>query len=289
MWFWQALASAFLVGLSIVIGKKLLSNVGTVLVTWSLFTLSIPLLAVIAFSNGIPKIEPLFYLGVCGSGMVFVFAKLIEMRSIKERSFHLVYPLTVFSTVFTYILGVFVFQEYISTLAIIGMTVTLVGAYILNVEKTKEGVFEPFMYLLKDKFSLLLLFAMFLTAISSIFDKVALLHVQGSNPSITLVFENIIMSSFLVAVLTKRNRQWMTQVKKYFWWLLLMAVLYALGGIFTFQAFVGGTVALTSAVKRTQVLWVMLYGVLFFHERPPKHAWIATILMISGVILLRLG
>lgn len=289
MWFWQALASAIFFSLSVLISKNLLPKVGAVIVTWALFALSLPIVFILAFKAGVPMVEPLFFLGVVGSGLVFVFAKLIEMRSLKERSFHLVYPLTIFSTVFTYIMGVLVFNEQISSIAFVGMTVTLIGAYILNVEKVKEGIFEPFIYLLKDKFSILLLFAMLLTALSSVFDKIALLHSISAGPSVTLLGENIIMTVFLTFILFKRDKQWTQQVSKYGWWLLLMSLLYVCNGIFTFMAFSEGTIALTSAVKRTQVLWVMLLGMLFFKDRPPKHAWIATALMIIGVVLLRLG
>lgn len=288
MWFWYALASAFLVGLSIAVSKRALVDINTSLVTWALFTLSLPVLLIIALWNGVPKATPLFYGGAVLSGFVFVFSKLIELRAVKESALASVYPLTTFSTIFTYILGVMLLSEHVRTIALIGLFITLFGAYLLNIAKAKEGVWQPLITLLREPSSSRILLAMVFAAFSSIFDKTALLNIENGNPAFTLIVENIVMATLLTGYLSQRHTGWTKTLKKNFGMLLLMSLIYAAGGIATFKAFAMGPIALASAVKRTQVLWVFLFGILFFAERPSRNAWFATLLMLAGVVLMKL-
>lgn len=288
MWFWYAIASGFIIAISVVFSKYALKNVSTPIVTWALFTFSIPFLAFIVFQQGVPETTETFWYSTASSSFVFIFCKLIEFYAIKHATLDSFYPLWVFSTVFTYILGILFLNEQIALLPLIGIAVTLSGAYLLNINSAKNGIFQPILLVFKSKILFLVLIGVFLAGLSSIFDKVATTSLPTNKPAFVLLVENIMMSVFLFLFIMIRRTDTLKQLKKYGWLLLLMSVIYALGGIFTFSAFRYGAIALASAVKKTQILWVLLFGILFFKEKPTKYTWLASFIMILGIVLMKL-
>ena len=289
MWFWYAIVSGFIIAISVVISKYALKNVSTPVVTWALFTFSIPFLAFIVLQQGIPQTTEKFWYNAASSSFVFIFCKLIELYAVKHAPLESFYPLWVFSTVFTYILGILFLNEHIALLPLVGIAVTLVGAYLLNIHSAKKNIFLPLFLVFKNKILFLVFVGVFLGGLSAIFDKLAIASLPSNNPAFVLLVENIFMSSFLFLLLCVRRYDVMKQLKKYGWILLLMSIVYALGGIFTFSAFRYGAIALASAVKKTQILWVLLFGILFFKEKPTKYTWIASVIMILGIVLMKIA
>lgn len=288
MWFWYAIASSFFVSISVVISKHVLKNISAPVVTWALFTFSIPFLLFIVIQQGIPQTSEIFWLSAASSGAVFIFSKMIELYAVKHASFESFYPLWIFSTVFTYILGIIFLGEHIAMIPLIGIAVTLSGAYLLNIGSAKYGIFQPILLVFKNKILLLVMVGVFLAGLSAIFDKVAVSSLSTSKPAFVLLSENVIMSVLLFIFLKARRYDIKKQIKQHGWMLLLMSMIYAFGGIFTFLAFRFGAIALATAVKKTQILLVLLFGILFFKDRPTKYTWIASIIMILGILLMKL-
>ena len=50
-----------------------------------------------------------------------------------------------------------------------------------------------------------------------------------------------------------------------------------------------GPVALVIGVKRLQIFFMLLMGYLFFKDKTTKHIWVATFIMVLGVLMIRLG
>ncbi|MBI3620086.1 EamA family transporter [Candidatus Roizmanbacteria bacterium] len=288
MWFWYALLSSIFSAISIITLKKVLHHVSAPLVTWSLFALSIPFLIVISIKSGIPKISTLFFVGAGGSSIFFAFSKTMSLSSFKKSFLSNIYPLTSFSALFTYIFGLIFLSERIGLTGIAGLVITVFGAYILNAEEMKEDVFKPFKLLFTNSTSFIYLIAMVLSSLSAILDKVALSSSSPASPAFTLLVENFLMSLLLTSYMTHKDRNWINELKNNFLPLLAASLVYMVLGLFVFLGFSSGPVALVSGIKRIEVIFVLLLSSIFFGDKLTKHTLIASVIMLTGVILMKL-
>lgn len=289
MWFWFGLSSAFFAAVTIILQKHLLRRISPAVLTWSLFAIPIPFLGYLSLKDGVPVFSPLFFVGAIGSGCFFVFAKMFSLDALQNSTISKMMPLTSFSTFFTYFLGLLFLSETVRPIPLIGLVSAIVGAYVLNVDQAKEGIFKPLTLLLRERNAFLFLIAMVLTSFSSVFDKIGLTHTSLSTaPMFTLFIECITMSIILLPYLERKEPRWKTSLKKNFFILAGIGLWYTFQSYFTFMAFLDGPVALVAGVKKMQILFAMILGYLFFKDKPTKHIWLGTLILLLGVILIRM-
>lgn len=290
MWFWLAIASSILGAVDVILSKKALHKVSAVVLSWSLFALPIPLLIYLALLEGIPTLNLFFFLGVFGSSLAFVFAKTIGSEILKNNLISKILPLTAFGGIFTYIFGLIFLSESIRLVPLLGLLAIIFGAYILNADQAREDFLKPFKLLFLKKESLLYLLAIMLGSLTAILDKWALNNSIPTSPVFTTLIEQIIMSILLSGyLLRKESKMYFTQLKNNFGILLLNSIVFIAVGLLIFYAYTGAPVALVLGVKRLQIFFILLMGYLFFKDKPTKHVWIATAIMILGVLMIKLG
>ncbi|MDQ3239101.1 MAG: hypothetical protein M3P33_01115 [bacterium] len=49
------------------------------------------------------------------------------------------------------------------------------------------------------------------------------------------------------------------------------------------------SIALAQSVERSQLLITLLLGIVFLKDHPTKHIWIASLLLIFGVIIIKIS
>ena len=290
MWFWLAFGSAVLGAVDIILNKKSLNKVSPAVLTWSLFTLSIPPIAYLALKDGIPFLNQIFFLGVTISSLTFVFAKTITNSTLKQNLVSKVFPLTAFSGIFTYIFGLIFLSETIRFIPVLGLLAIVLGSYILNADQAKEDFLKPFKLLFTNRASILFLFAIMLSSLTSISDKIGINNTNPTNPAFTLLIENMIMAMMLTLYLLKKESStWIKELRSNYKILFLNTSVYLVVSLLVFYAFADGPVALVLGIKRLQIFFILLLGYLFFKDKPTKHTWIATAVMILGALMIKLG
>lgn len=287
MWFWYGLAAAFVGAVEVVISKRVLNKVGSALFTWSLFTLSLPLLALLSFKEGVGTVNYFFWIGTLVSSALFVFSKTMSNDSIKHGILSKLFPLSGLGALFTYLFGLVLLSEQLKPIPVFGIVLIVAGTYALNVDRAHEGIWQPIKLLFKERVSLVFIIAIGLSSLAGIFDKVGLTNISPRSTIFPLLIEDIFLSLFLLAYMLRFEKNWVTQLKNNFWILFLTSTIYMVSNLLTFSGFLSGPVALTSGIKRVQILFVFLLGLMLLKDRPTKHAWLAAALMISGVILLK--
>lgn len=288
MWFWYALLAAGLGSVENFLNKKALNRVSPLLMTWAAFALSLPLFFWFAFRNGVPQVNVWFFIGAIGSSVIFVFAKALRNNSLKYSLLSKLTPLTSFNAIFAYIFGLVFLSENIRFFALIGLMLIVLGTYIINVEKAKEDLLEPFKILFRDKHTVIFLIGLVLASLASIFDKTAVTNIFPSNVALALFVEDLIMTIILTFYIFKKEKRWVGELKQNFGILTIYSVLYAVVSGLVFAAFASGPIALSIGVKRLEVIFTLLLGYIFLNDKPPKYAWIGTLIMLLGVILIKL-
>ncbi len=290
MWFWLALASAVLGSVDVILNKQSLSKVSAPVLTWSLFTLSIPPLLYIALKDGAPSLNQIFLAGVWGSSLTFVFSKTITNHTLKQNLLSKVFPLTAFSGVFTYFFGLVLLSESVRLIPLLGVLSVILGSYILNADQAKEDFLKPFKLLFTTKASIFFLIAIMLGSITAVFDKLALTNTKPISPAFTALVEQVIMSMLLTSYLLRKERiTWLKQVKNNFGILFLNSIIFLTVTFLIFYAYEGGPVVLVLGIKRLQIFFILLMSYFLFKDKPTKHSWIATAIMILGVLMIKLG
>jgi uncharacterized membrane protein len=291
MWFWLVFFSSILGAVDVILSKKVLHRVSAAVLAFCLFALTIPILIYTSWLEGIPALNSFFFIGAIGSSLVFVFSKTITNQTLKQNLISKILPLTAFTGFFTYIFGLLFLSETIRTIPLIGLLSIIAGAYILNADQAREDLLKPLKLLFLRKESLIYLFAIMLGSLTVILDKWALINTIPNSPSFTLLVEQIIMSILLGLYMIKiEKKTYLTEIKKNFGILFLNSLTNLGVGFLLFYAYsLGGPAALVVGVKRLQIFFVLLMSYLFFKDKPTKHVWIATAIMILGVLMIKLG
>lgn len=289
MWFWYTILSALISAVSIILNKKALKNINSSLVSWSLFAFSIPFLIYPAFKDGIPKINSWFWFGVIGEVILYAYAKTLTLKSLKGSHMSEVVPLAFFSVLFQFVLGLIFFSEILNLYSIMGLILIIVGGYTLKVEEIKGDFLRPFKLLFTNKNSLMYLLAMMLMPLTSVFDKLGLKNMQPVNQSFLLLLESILATILIGVYMSRKNKNWIADLKINFRILLISGIVYVLLSLFYLYGITTGALALVSGVKKLEVFFALILGWFLFHDKPKKGVWIGCGLMLLGVIFIKLG
>lgn len=287
MWFWYALLAAMLGAVSTVVNKQNLKSVNASVVTWTLFAFPIPALAMIMLARGGLSLTSGFWLGVVGSAAGFGVSKTLSLSSIKRSVLSLVLPLGSTAVVFTYILGVVFLHESLRWWPIVGLGLIVVGAYVLHVELALKSIIMPFLVLWKEPPSRLLLVAMFLGAVASVFDKVALTSTVGGDVVAVLLAEDILMAAILGGFIKRAKYSLVEQVGKNLKLLMLGALIYTVMSYFGLKGYYNGPIVLSAGVKQLQLVFALGLSWWLFKDKPKTAIWVGTILMMVGVVLIK--
>ncbi len=290
MWFWLALGSAVLGAIDLILNKKLVHRVSPALLSWALFTLPLPIMIPFAMLSGIPAINTLFLIGVIGSSLTFVFAKTLFNGALKNNIVSQILPLTAFAGLFSYIFGLILLSESLRFIPVLGLVAIVAGAYILNADQAREDIFRPFKLLFNTRGALLLLASIILGSLTVILDKMGVINTFPKNPIFVIICEQVIQSAFMTGYLIKKEgRIWIPSLKRNFNLLFLNSLLYLAISFLVLYAYIDGPAALVTGIKRLQIFIALTLGIIFLKDKPTKHAWIATIIMILGVLMIKLG
>lgn len=291
MWFWLTIISTVLGAVEVILSKKILYKVSPTVLTWFLFASTLPILIVLVCFEGIPVLNLYFFIATFTSALIFIFSKMITNNALKQNLISKIMPLSSFGGLFTYIFGLIFLSESIRPIPLLGLFSIIAGAYVLNVDQAREDFLKPFKLLFLKRESLIFILAVMMGSFTVVLDKSAIANTIPTSPIFTLLIEQAIMSIFLGAyMLRKENKTWSGEIKNNFWILTINGIIFLAQGLLVFYAYnLGGPGALVVGVRRLQLFIILLMGYLFFKDKPTKHVWLATAIMILGVLMIKLG
>lgn len=289
MWFWLSLASAILGAVDILFNKKTLKHVSPVVLFWAQNAFSIPLLLLFILKVGIPIISDKFYFVVIGSAITWAIGKVMYNHGLKSHLISQIIPLTSFGVIFTYFFGLLFLGQNIKLIPMLGLFSVIVGSYVLNVDQAREDILKPFKLIFGNTIVIIFLVGMLLTSMTAIFDKLSLENTFPSSVLFVILVENILETAIATPYLLFREKNtWIKEVKQNFGLLLLNSFVLLVIGFLIFNAYtLDGPVALVLGVKRLQIIFALLLGYLFLKDKPTKHSWLASLIMIAGTLMIK--
>jgi len=286
VWFFYSLSAALFISLTDVVSKKALHNESTYLIAWVRCTYAIPFLLIAAPFVEFPQLDRTFFY-ICAILLPLeITSFLLYLEAIKISPLSLTLPFLSFTPVFLIITSYFTLGESVDTSGFIGILMVTAGAYSMNVHALKHGLLEPLKAIKKEKGSLLMLIVAFIFSITSNLGKIAIQH---SNILFFSVFYPALLSlAFFLIVLIKNG-------KKSFNSSLLTKKAFYIIGIFQAFEILSHFTAVTLiempymiSVKRTSLLFGIIFGAVFFGETRIRERLAGGIIMIIGIILISL-
>ncbi len=216
-----------------------------------------------------------------------ILAMLLYMRAIRDSPLGLTLPYLAFTPVINTLTGYLLLGERVSSIGFAGISLVVAGAWLLNLEHARTAErhawLAPFSAIIRETGSRLMLMVAVLYSLTSVMGKGALQYVS---PSFFGPFYFFLLGSVTLVLFSIRE----PAVVRVLWRRpgcnLLLGAAMAMMVITHFLAIERIEVAYMIAVKRTSLLFGILYGALLFGEsRLPEHL-LAGVLMVTGVILI---
>jgi drug/metabolite transporter (DMT)-like permease len=289
MWFYAAISMAFLSGLYVVISKHTLRAISPIIFFWSVLLISTPIVFIYAWKDGFPKLTLLFFVGVLGSVIFYTISKLWFYKIIKDSHLSQVHPLVSLSPIITLLFAIPILGERPSGLAVVGSMVSLLGVYVLNISSLREGLFEPFKILFRNKMAFLMLASVMVGGIVSVFDKLAINNTTPNNSAFALLMEDIVIVVGLLPYMYSKRKIVFTEIFSNKKFIILLGIIGAASNILGFIALDHADSGIATAVFRTQTFFVLFFSFLFFKDRPKLETVIGATIMIAGLLIIKLA
>ncbi len=214
-------------------------------------------------------------------------ALLLYMEAIRSSDLSLCLPFLSFTPVFVVITGYLVLGESLSVKGTLGVVLVVLGGYILSSSEGGIGFLRPIRALLKERGPLYMFGVAFLYSITSVLGKKAVLLTDPVwFAGAYFLFFGVAVSVLLSSVFRVSVREAVSFDARGFF---LLGLFQATMMFSHMKAISLAPAAYMIAVKRTSVLFGVLFGWLFFKERNIPLRLFATSVMVLGVILISVG
>jgi drug/metabolite transporter (DMT)-like permease len=282
-WLFLSLLAALTLATNDALTKKFLSP----LTAWEmgLFRLlyTLPWLMLSLFWIPWPTLDRTFWAAVAVTLPLELIAVLAYMKALKSSPLSLSLPFLAFTPLFVLLTGRLILGEAITTAGLLGIALIILGSYCLNLSRAGDGLWAPFQAIFREPGSRLMLLVAFLYAFTSTLGKLALIH---SHPFFFPVVYYLLLCGGMVLFLplarSARPSRLFERPVLGLWIGLLGAA-----SVFSHMLAISQIQAVYMiSVKRTSLLFGVLYGAVWFQEEKIRERLWGTILMIFGVFLI---
>jgi drug/metabolite transporter (DMT)-like permease len=285
-WLPLALLSAFCIASADALTRKYLQGYRArelVIVRFAMpGILLLPLLAM----QPMPELPIEFWYWAAALVPLEVLAMLLYVQAIRDTSLTLTLPYLSFTPVFNTVTGYVLLGETVTLSGFSGIMLVVFGAWLLNIEHARGERFDalaPFRAIVSERGSRLMLITAALYSLTSVLGKGALAY---TTPLFFGTMYYVVIGFAVVVVFSFGNRAavnvlWRKPVAHMaiglFMSIMVLSHFYAIQYI---------EVAYMIAVKRSSLLFGMVYSVLLFHERARIEHFFAGAMMVAGVYLI---
>ena len=216
-----------------------------------------------------------------------ILAMWLYMTAIRECPLSLTLPYLAFTPVFNIVTGYALLGETISWAGFAGIVLVVCGAWLLNLEAAGNGqrldVLAPFRAIVRERGSRLMLATAALYSLTSVLGKGALQYVS---PGFFGPFYFVLLGVAASLIFASHDVRSWRALGRNTWAYLLVGLFMGAMVVTHFYAIEHVEVAYMIAVKRTSLLFGMLYGAWLFGETGLSRNLAAGMMMVAGVFLI---
>ncbi len=241
------------------------------------------LLSPILLYHPLPYLPLQFWMWIAGAIPLEIVAMLLYMQAIKHSPLYLTLPYLAFTPIFTALTGYFLLGERIGITGISGIALITAGAFLLNVRHIGKGILEPFKAILREKGSRMMMAVALIYGLTSVLVKGALQYC----PPITFgAFYYLLVGTASLLYFMSKNHGIPASIFRKPQWVLAAALLSMVMALSHFLALDATKAAYMIAVKRTSLLFGVIFGAILFGEKDFRLHFLAGVIMVAGVALI---
>lgn len=284
LWVLYSLLSAFSLSTADTLSKKGLERADEYSIAWIRLLFSLPYFLLALLFIEIPKIDKTFWISIIILLPLEIAATILYIKAIKVSPLSLTIPFLSFTPLFLIITSFIILGERPSIPGIIGIILIVIGAYTLNIHELKkpQDLLEPFRAIMKERGSVYMIIVSFIYSITANFGKLAIVH--SSPVFFGIVYYLILTAAFTPIALTKSQGR--LNIKGNIFIYLSIGLFIALMVIFHVFAIVLTDVAYMIAIKRTSLVFSVIYGHLIFREGRIGERLLSSAIMVAGVAII---
>lgn len=296
MWLWFSLAAGFFRTVKDIQFKDILSEANSVEALFCFYIFMAIFIAPVAFwhwKNKNKKGESVCVspktalLAVTASGLVNVAAYYIFMESLRASEFSTSTALRNLVPMFALFFGVKVLKEKIGPMLIFGTTLVVLGVVLVH---SQEGFgFTEMIYSIATKPSLLAILSAAMFAGCATFDRWGTAKTFGGLDSViytATLFSFVAFGYAILNLILGSMNEAVSLIQMYWDKLLFVGLFGALGGFFTIKAFSVGEIIKVVPALRSQVLFSVIIGGLYFEESSLVLKIVGGAVLVLGIALI---
>ncbi len=245
---------------------------------------AVPILSLGWLWTPLPAFGPTFFVAVAAALPLEVAASLLYMRALKTAPLSLCAPMMAFTPVLLILTGWLLLREALNLWGILGIAGIALGSYLLNLPEHRQGWLAPWTALWRLPGPRWMLMAAGLYAVTSALGKLA---VMQSSPTFFGLFYPTALNGIMLASYpwsSKPGRRLLQRPGCG----LLVGVCLAGSILCHYHGIQQAPAAYLIAVKRTSLLFSVLYGGLWLGEEHCSARALGATCMVVGVILISL-
>lgn len=280
-WVLFALLTALSLSTADALSKRALRDTDDLVMVWVREGYALPFLALAFLLVPVPELDATFWLTVVSLIPLEIVSLLLYIKAIRLSPLSLTVPFLALSPVFIIFIAFIFLGELPDRSGIIGILLIAVGAYTLNASASKQGILGPVKAILKEPGSVLMLIVAVIYSLTATLGKVA---VQHSSPIFFGFFYPFTLTVVLtVYLLSKRKLGYVFTKPATF---IPIGLCTSVMIVSHFIAISMTDVAYMISVKRTSLLFSVIYGWLLFKEEKIRERLFGSALMLAGVVMI---
>lgn len=281
LWLPFALITAFSLSTADALSKKALTDTDELVIVWVREGYALPFLALGFLFVDIPALDRTFWLTVAFLVPLEVLALILYVRAIRLSPLSLTIPFMALSPVFIVLMAFVFLGELPGIAGLVGILMIAVGAYTLNAGASRPGLLGPIKAIAAERGSVLMIIVSLIYSVTSTLGKVALQH---SSPVFFGFFYPFLITAALTLFIMARGKftKVFSEPKKF----APIGFFSALMIITHFTALGLTQVAYMISVKRTSLLFSVLYGHFLFKEVNVRERLVGSAIMLAGVAMI---
>jgi drug/metabolite transporter (DMT)-like permease len=287
-WLILTLVAALAMTLQDVFTKKIADSTGTLLVAWLRWCACIPFLLVCIPFITIPHLSLEFYVVTGVLIPLEALALILYMKAIRSSPLNVTLPFLSLTPILMIVTGYLFLGETLRPAQIVGVFLIAAGGYLINIHTVRQGILQPIVSISREKGSLMMIAVAAIYSVTAALGKVAVLL---SEPIFFGVFYVTVISVVLMPVvfsLGPSPRLSAGRFRRNLGFVALLGFVGAVNAVAHFSAIRLVEAASMMAVKRTSLLFGIVFGRLFFDEPHFLARLVGGVLMTAGVALIYL-
>lgn len=283
-WFPLALLSAFAIATADALTKRHFSNAHPWDATCARFVWSGVLLLPWAWLEWSAPSSPWFWAWLAALLPLDLLAVWLYVRAITSAPLSHTVPYLSFSPVFTLVVGWALLGERPGPAGAAGVLLITVGAYLLNgATRSSGGWLGPFKAMASERGPRLMLLVALIFSVTGVLGKGAVQYMPGAAFG---GFYGIALAAITLAAMMMRGRSPYAVLRARPFGTFAVAAGMAVMVVTHFLAIEQVSAAYMIAVKRTSMLFGLVYGAWWFRELALGRNFFAALLMLGGVALI---